>query len=75
MQELGEDESYRLKVTASGVQLTAANPLGVLHGLQTFLQLVRITPQGFSAPAVSIDDDPRFAGLDGFFAARLRRRD
>jgi hexosaminidase len=61
VQELGEEESYHLKVTADGVQLTAANPLGALHGLQTFLQLVRITPQGFSAPAVSIDDDPRFA--------------
>lgn len=61
VQELGEDESYHLKIWASGVRLTAANPLGVLHGLQTFLQLVRITPQGFSAPAVSIDDNPRFA--------------
>src|ERR1700739_2213583 len=38
VQELGEDESYHLKVTASGLQLTAANPLGVLHGMQTFLQ-------------------------------------
>ena len=27
------------------VHLEAANPLGVLHGLQTFLQLVRITPE------------------------------
>jgi hexosaminidase len=60
VQQLGEDESYRLKVTANHVQLTAANPLGVLHGLQTFLQLVRITPQGFSVPVVSIDDEPRF---------------
>jgi hexosaminidase len=61
VQELGEDESYHLKVSAAGVELTAANPLGVLHGLQTFLQLVRITPQGFAAPAVTIDDEPRFA--------------
>lgn len=61
VEEIGEDESYHLKVTTTGVQLTAANPLGVLHGLQTFLQLVKITPQGFSAPAVSIDDEPRFA--------------
>ena len=60
VQELGEDESYHLKVSPAGVQLTAANPLGVLHGLQTFLQLVRITPQGFAAPAVTIDDEPRF---------------
>jgi hexosaminidase len=43
------------------VQLTAANPLGVLHGLQTFLQLVKITPQGFAVPVVAVDDQPRFA--------------
>ena len=61
VQELGEDESYHLTVSQNGVQLSAANPLGILHGLQTFLQLVRITPQGFAAPAVSIDDQPRFA--------------
>ena len=61
VQELGEDESYHLKVSPTGVELTAANPLGILHGLQTFLQLVHITPQGFAAPAVTIDDEPRFA--------------
>ncbi len=61
VQELGEDESYHLKVAKTGVELTAANPLGILHGLQTFLQLVRITPQGFAAAAVTIDDEPRFA--------------
>jgi len=60
VQQLGEDESYHLEITPTQVRLTAANPLGVLHGLQTFLQLVRITPQGFSAPAVTIDDAPRF---------------
>ncbi len=61
VQELDEDESYHLKVAANHVELTAANPLGILHGLQTFLQLVRITPQGFAAPAATIDDEPRFA--------------
>jgi hexosaminidase len=60
VQELDEDESYHLKVSANGVQLTAANPLGILHGLQTFLQLVHITPRGFAAPAATIDDEPRF---------------
>ena len=60
VQQLGEDESYHLSVTSTQVELTAPNPLGVLHGLQTFLQLVRITPQGFSVPAVTIDDQPRF---------------
>ena len=60
VQELGEDESYRLEISKTHVQLTAPNPLGVLHGLQTFLQLVRVTPQGFGVPVVTIDDRPRF---------------
>jgi hexosaminidase len=60
VQRLGENESYRLEVSKAGVLLTAPNPLGVLHGLQTFLQLVRLTPQGFVAPVVTIDDEPRF---------------
>ena len=60
VQQLGEDESYRLEISTTHVQLSAPNPLGVLHGLQTFLQLVRVTPQGFSVPVVTIDDQPRF---------------
>ena len=60
IQRLEEDESYHLQITPDEVHLEAANPLGVLHGLQTFLQLVRITPRGFSVPAVTIDDQPRF---------------
>jgi hexosaminidase len=60
VQQLGEDESYHLEISTADVQLTAANPLGVLRGLQTFLQLVRITPNGFSVPVVVIDDKPRF---------------
>jgi hexosaminidase len=61
VQQLGENESYQLQITPSEVRLSAPNPLGILHGFQTFLQLVRIGPNGFSAPAVSIDDQPRFA--------------
>lgn len=60
VQQLGEDESYHLQVTSSGIQLKAKNPLGVLRGLQTVLQLVSVTPQGFALPAVTIDDAPRF---------------
>ena len=59
-QRLGEDESYRLEVTATEVHLDAPTPLGVLHGLQTFLQLVQIGPEGFAAPVVVIEDSPRF---------------
>ena len=60
VQKLGEDESYQLTISESGAQLTAPTTLGVLHGLQTFLQLVAITPSGFAAPAVTIKDQPRF---------------
>lgn len=60
VEKLREDESYRLEISLNHVELSAANPLGVLHGLQTFLQLVRTTPQGFSVPVVTIDDQPRF---------------
>jgi hexosaminidase len=60
IQELGEDESYILEVSATGARLTAPTPLGTLHGLQTFLQLVDVSPDGFAAPAVTINDKPRF---------------
>ncbi len=60
-QDIGEDESYHLTVTADRATLTAPNPLGILHGLETILQLVDITPAGFAIPAVNIDDRPRFA--------------
>ena len=60
VQTLGEDESYHLEITSTQVTLSAPNPLGVMHGMQTFLQLVKSTPQGFVVPAVTIDDQPRF---------------
>ncbi len=60
IQKLGEDESYHLEITSAGIKLTAPNPLGIMHGLQTILQLVRITRRGFTLPSVTIDDKPRF---------------
>ena len=60
VQTVDEDESYRLTVTATQVHLDAPGPLGILHGLQTFLQLVSIGPNGFVVPAVTIEDRPRF---------------
>jgi hexosaminidase len=61
VEKLGEDESYQLRVTTSSATLSAPNPLGILHGLQTFLQLVKTGADGFSVPAVTINDQPRFA--------------
>src|SRR6266705_1247296 len=60
IQEVGEDESYSLEVTPAGARLTAPTPLGTLHGLQTFLQLVDVSTDGFAAPALTIQDRPRF---------------
>lgn len=60
VQEVGEDESYTLDVSSSGAKLHASNPLGAMHGMQTFLQLVAIGADGFAAPAIHIDDQPRF---------------
>jgi len=60
VQKLGEDESYKLDVTPTGAKLSAPTALGVIHGLQTLLQLVAPSQQGFAAPAVHIEDTPRF---------------
>ena len=61
VQSVSEDESYNLTVTSEHASLTAPNPLGILHGLETLLQLVAVSPTGFTIPAVTIDDHPRFA--------------
>jgi hexosaminidase len=60
VQELGEDESYRLDIDNSSARLNAPTTLGVMRGLQTFLQLVQTTSAGFAVPAASIEDSPRF---------------
>jgi hexosaminidase len=59
--QFGEEEGYTLDITPSGANLMAPDGLGVLRGLETFLELVEPTPDGFVAPAVHIEDKPRFA--------------
>jgi len=61
VQEIGDDESYNLEVSPTGAQLSAPTTLGILHGLQTFLQLVETTGDGFAVPVITIQDKPRFA--------------
>src|ERR1700751_2416455 len=58
--EVGEEESYTLEITPSGAKLSAQNTLGVMRGLDSFLQLVETGPSGFAAPALRIQDRPRF---------------
>jgi hexosaminidase len=61
VQGLSDDESYQLVISASVASLTAPSSLGILHGIQTFLQLVETTANGFSVPVITIKDSPRFA--------------
>ncbi|MEJ2581928.1 MAG: family 20 glycosylhydrolase [Acidobacteriota bacterium] len=57
---IGEDESYRLDITADGIALQAATDIGALRGLETFLQLVTMDERGVTVPEISIYDRPRF---------------
>ncbi|MEO8167978.1 MAG: family 20 glycosylhydrolase [bacterium] len=57
---LQEDESYSLRVDQTGTRLDAQSFAGTLYGLETFLQLVEVGPEGFRIPQVKIEDRPRF---------------
>ncbi len=58
---MGEDESYRLEIDQFGCPAERTQlPSASMRGLQTFLQLVQTTGDGFAVPAISIDDSPRF---------------
>ncbi len=60
VQRLGEDESYDLTITTRQARITAVNPLGILRGMETFLQLVDQDPKGWGVAAATIRDSPRF---------------
>ena len=58
---LGEDESYTLDITANGASIKAVTVDGAMHGLETFAQAIQPGPDGFRAPAMHVEDHPRFA--------------
>ena len=58
---LGEDESYTLDITPDGASIKAVTIDGAMHGLETFAQSIQPGPDGFRAPAMHIEDHPRFA--------------
>ncbi len=60
VQQVADDESYKLQVAPADISIDAPTPLGAMHALQTLLQLIELTPSGFTIPAVTIDDAPRF---------------
>jgi hexosaminidase len=61
VQSVNEDESYSLEVTGRQARLSAPTPVGVLRGMETFLQLANLDATGFGVSAVRIEDHPRFA--------------
>jgi len=60
VQSVDENESYKLTVTRSHAELSAATDVGAMHGLETFLQLVEMRDGACRLPAVTINDAPRF---------------
>lgn len=56
----GMDESYTLDVKNGSAVLHARTDFGALRGMQTLLQLVGEEGQGYTIPAVHIEDGPRF---------------
>jgi hexosaminidase len=59
-QSATENESYMLMVTPRGARLTAPTRYGILHGMETFLQLLETGQQGFQIRSVTVQDHPRF---------------
>jgi hexosaminidase len=57
---LGEDESYRMDVSADGARISAATVSGAQRGMETFAEWIDLGRDGFEARAVHIDDAPRF---------------
>jgi hexosaminidase len=58
--ELGQDESYTVRVSAKGAVLRAETDAGILAGLSTLQQLLQRDTEGWFLPCVSIRDQPRF---------------
>lgn len=60
--QLGDDESFRLRLTADATRLQAATPAGVQHGLHCLSQLWHAAREAGldRLPALQIDDAPRY---------------
>ncbi len=58
--KLGEDESYNLKITENKILLEAETDIGVLRGIETFLQLLDADEDGYFIHTINVKDKPRF---------------
>src|SRR5215831_16484346 len=55
-----ENESYWLEVSTRQAILNAPTAVGIIRGLETFIQLLDRDQTGYFIPSVSIQDKPRF---------------
>ncbi|MGR5359657.1 family 20 glycosylhydrolase [Vibrio mediterranei] len=60
VQDIDADESYKLTINDGKIVLESSRPYGAIRGIETILQLVQTDANGYSAPAISIADQPRF---------------
>ncbi len=58
---LNTDESYKLNITSSQVNIACQNHVGLSHALSTLSQLLFLHKENGSLPVVYINDKPRFA--------------
>ena len=58
--EVFQDESYTLKIGIKSIDLSANTDIGVLRGLETLIQLLKIDSVSYYFPCVTIQDNPRF---------------
>jgi hexosaminidase len=61
VQGVTEEESYTLEIGEHHAVLASRTVVGIIRGLETFLQLVDGDHAGWYLPLVSISDRPRFA--------------
>ncbi len=59
--KLGIDESYKIEVKRSHVDITAKNDIGAIRALQSLIQLVNFDKESFFLQGVTIEDKPRYA--------------
>jgi hexosaminidase len=60
VQSIDEDESYQLNVTSQGITLKSPSVVGIMHGLETLLQLATYRDGKAVVAGATIDDQPRF---------------
>ncbi len=58
--QMGENESYELKITNSNILLNASSDTGILYGLETLIQLAEFKEGQWHFPEVDIKDHPRY---------------